>query len=365
MHRNLFYLNGVGYSRSPPVSEIRMNRVLVLFFSLLLPGILSANSVVNVYAWGGEIPKSVIHQFEHDTGIKVNFSTYDSNETMYAKLRSSRRSAYDVIMPSAYYVERMQKKGLLKPLNHHLLPNLKNLDPHFTSNQYDDGNHYSIPMIWGATGIFYTDSSIKKIPMRWEDLWDTRWKRQLMLLDDAREVFSMALMRLHYSPNDTDPAHIKEAYHALLALIPNIKLFASDGIQAILIDEDANLGSAWNGDVVKARAENKHVHFVYPEDGFVIWIDCLAIPDTAPHPKEAHQFINYLLSATTAARIAHQEGHAITNRAGRLLLPKNEQNAVDRYPDDAILKRGHVQRDVDDTTLELYHHYWQALKLAF
>lgn len=342
-----------------------MSQLLILFFGLFISNALLAEPVVNLYAWGGEIPKKVIQQFENETGIHVNFSTYDSNETMYAKLRSSPKAIYDVVLPSAYYVERMHKQGMLTKLQHGKLPNIQNLDPRFTHSEYDHGNQYSMPLIWGATGIFYNQNWVKHPPKTWQALWETRWRGQLMLLDDSREVFALALMSLNYSPNDTNPKHIQAAFKKLRALIPNIKLFSSEGIQAVIIDEDAIAGSAWNGDAFKAHAENKQVKFVYPDDGFVIWIDCLAMPINPPHPEEAYQLINYLLKAETAAKIALKEGHAITNRAGINLLPDEIRNNVMVYPTDKVMQRSYVQRDVGEETIALYNHYWQALKLAF
>lgn len=355
----------IGRGNDRRLNLMAVNRLLILLLCLLLSNTLLAKKIVNVYAWGGEIPKNVIQQFERETGIVVNFSTYDSNETMYAKLRSSKQSIYDVVLPSAYYVERMRKQGMLTQLDHNQLSNINNIDPHFTENEYDKGNHYSMPLIWGATGIFYNQRWIKDAPKTWQSLWDKRWRLQLMLLDDPREVFATTLMSLHYSPNDSNPKHIHAAYEKLLTLTPNIKLFGSDGIQAVLIDGDAILGSAWNGDVFKAHAENDQINFIYPAEGFVMWIDCLAIPAHPPHLAEAYQFINYMLKASTAAQIALKEGHAITNRPGKQLLPAHVRNNVTVYPTDEILQRGHVQRDVSDETLALYSHYWQALKLAF
>ncbi|MGT3155181.1 ABC transporter substrate-binding protein [Legionella pneumophila] len=324
-----------------------------------------SNPVVNVYAWGGEIPKKVIQQFEQESGIKVNFSTYDSNETMYAKLRASQKTIYDVILPSAYFVERMQKQGMLQLLDHKQLPNLHNLDKQFVENDYDPGNRYSIPIIWGATGIFFNHNSVSNPPKTWQGLWDKKWRNQLMLLDDSREIFAIALMSLGFDPNDINPGHIKAAYEHLLQLVPKIKLFASDSIQAIMIDEDAFIGSAWNGDAFKAHTENKAIEFIYPQDGFVIWVDCLAIPKNPPHLKEALQFINFILKPETSAQIALKEGHAITNAAGRALLPLPIKNNPMVYPPDKILKKGYFQRDIGEETLALYNQYWEQLKLAF
>ncbi|KTC91124.1 ABC transporter substrate-binding protein [Fluoribacter dumoffii] len=334
--------------------------LLVLFF--FTPKIFSA-PVVNVYAWGGEIPKEVIQQFEQESGIKVNFSTYDSNETMYAKLRASHQTVYDVILPSAYFVERMKRQGMLERLDPQKLPNKINLDARFVHNDYDNGNQFSIPIIWGATGIFYNQEVVPNPPKSWKELWFPKWHNQLMLLDDSREIFAIALMSLGFDPNDTNPGHIKKAYDHLVQLVPNIKLFASDSIQAIMIDADAVIGSSWNGDAFKAHEENKAVEFVYPEDGFVIWVDCLAIPKNPPHPKEALEFINFILKPEISAQIALKEGHAITNAKGRALLPQPIRDNPMVYPPAEIMTKGQFQRDVGEETLLLYNRYWEQLKL--
>src|SRR3990167_9250576 len=153
-----------------------------------------------------------------------------------------------------------------------------------------------------------------------------------MLLNDMRDVFNIALLSLGYSPQDRDPKHIQHAYQALVELAPNIKFFANEGIQALMIDGDALLGTAWNGDAFKAHNENANLNFIFPKEGFVIWMDCLAIPKNAPHPDNAYIFINYMLRPEVAAQIALQEGHAITNKDGRRLLPEKIRTNQNIYP---------------------------------
>ncbi len=321
-------------------------------------------AVVNVYVWGGEIPKASIHQFEKETGIKVNFSTYDSNETLYAKLKASNKAIYDVILPSAYFVERMKKQNMLMPLMHDKLPNLIHLDSSFKNHDYDPNNQYSIPLTWGVTGIFYNKHHIQKPPTNWASLWDKRFRNQLMILDDARELFGIALMKLHYSPNDTNPEHIKAAYEALLNLLPNVKLFANEGIQSNMIDEDALLGVAWNGDALKAHLENPQIQFKFPTEGVVLWIDCLAIPKNPPHLREAYEFINFMLKPQSAEQIALHEGHAITNKTAIQHLPEAIKNNPLIYPLKETLNHAFVQRDVGQDTMKRYNQYWQTLKLS-
>lgn len=337
----------------------------ILLICLFSTQVMAKERVVNVYAWGGIIPKQVIQDFERTTGIKVNFSTYDNNETMYAKIKTSKQSIYDVILPSGYFVERMSKQGYLLRLDKTKLPHAKNLLHPFINPAYDPNNQYSIPLIWGATGLFYNQHWINIKPKKWGDLWTKQWRNQLMLLDDPREVFAMALFYLGYSANDENPQHIHEAYEALMKLKPNIKLFASESIQAIMIDEDAIAGTAWNGDAYKAHRENRAIQFVYPKEGYIIWIDCLSIPKNPPHEEEAYAFIDFMLHAKSAATIAEMEGHAITNEKGIQRLPERIKNDPLVYPTETVLKRATVQKDIGEEAIALYHAYWQELKLSF
>ena len=322
------------------------------------------DNIVNIYTWSGVIPDSVIQQFEKETRIKVNFSTYDSNEVMYAKLKSISNHGYDVVEPSGYYIDRMRRQNMFEKLDKNKLSHYKNLNPEFLNQAFDPKNNYSLPFIWGVTGIFlnkdyHSENSISS----WSDLWDTKYHDQLMLLDDSREVFSMAMRVLGYSANDENPEHIKQAYLKLKDLLPNIKIFSSAPI-SMLIDEDANVGMAWNGDLYKARQENAKLNFIYPKDGFVIWVDNFAIPKNAPHRENAYKFLNFILRPDVAKTIALDNNFPTANLAGQKLLPKEIRTNPIAYPGHDILRHGEFQTDVSDEALELYEKYWERLKMG-
>lgn len=329
-----------------------------------MTGASAQTQVVNVYTWGGQIPKYLLKQFEQETGIRVNFSTYDSNEILYAKLKSSQIGIYDVIGPSSYFVSRMKQKKMLTQLDKSRLPNIKNLASYFTNAPYDPGNAFSIPLVWGTTGIFINANYIKEPISRWKQLWDKRYYHKLLLIDDLREVFSMSLLSLNFSANSNNLDNIHSAYQHLTRLLPNIKVFSSDNIQSILIDEDAHIGMVWNNDFRKAREENPHLRFIYPEEGFVVWVDCLSIPANAPHQNNAYRFLNFLLRAESSKAIALNEGYAITNQAGKRLLPPDITNDKAVYPDPETLKRGQFQTNIQERALQAYTQYWQLLKVS-
>src|SRR3990167_1094753 len=316
-----------------------------LIFFLALPAF-AAENVVNVYTWSGVIPDSVIQQFEKETGIKVNFSTFDSNEIMYAKLRAGKNPGYDIIEPSSYYIDRMRRQEMLEKLDKHKLSNFKNINPIFLNQTYDPRSNYSFPFIWGITGIFVNQDYFNPHNItRWSDLWDKKYADELLMLDDSREVFSMALRVLGYSVNDDNPEHIKEAYLKLKELVPNIKVFNSS-IISILIDDYLTIGMAWNGDLFKAKKENSRLEFIYPDDGFVIWVDNFAIPKNAPHTENAYKFLNFMLRADVAKAVALDNSFPTANLAAQKLLPNDVKNNPTIYPSPTVLRRGEFQKDI-------------------
>lgn len=278
----------------------------ILFCLLLLPlSVFADDQVVNIYAWTGEIPDFVVRLFEKESGIKVNIATYENNEIMYAKLRATKTPGYDIVMPSSYFVDRMRRLNMLEKLDKTKLPNWKNLNPEFLNSVFDPHSEYSVPHIWGMTGIFYNTTYYpEKTITKWADLWDERFYNKLMLLDDSREVFSMALLTLGYSANDRDPEHIKAAFLKLKELMKNVKMFSTDTVVSSIIDEDATVGMAWNGDTFKAWEDNKNINFIFPKEGFVIWVDNFSIPKNAPHKDAAYAFINFVMRADIAKEIA-------------------------------------------------------------
>ena len=224
---------------------------------------------------------------------------------------------------------------------------------------------YSVPFLWGITGIFYNKKYFNSQHFtKWSDLWQPDLYNQLMLLDDAREVFSMALLALGYPVNDKNPEHIHQAYLKLKTLMPNVRVFSSDTVVSIMIDDDATIGMAWNGDTYKASLENKAVNFVFPKEGFVIWVDNFAIPKSAPHKNNAYKFINFMLRADIAKAIALYTHYPTTNQAGQQLLPEAIRNNETIYPPANLLRKGQFQTDLDDKTLELYEKYWELLKMG-
>jgi spermidine/putrescine transport system substrate-binding protein len=332
---------------------------------LLFSPVYAADNVLNLYTWAEEIPDEIIAQFEKETGIKVNYSTYDSNEIMYTKLRTNNNIGYDIIEPSNYYIERMMHLDMLEKLDKNKLPNFKNIDPFFANQPYDPKSNYSIPFVWGTTGIFYNqDYFSKEDAMSWSDLQNKKFLNQLMMLDDSREVFTAALRMLGYSVNDNHPEHLHEAYLKLKALLPNIRLFNMDAVISILIDEDAFIGQTMSGDFYSAQSENPKLQFVYPKEGFLIWIDNFALLKNAPHKENAYRFLNFMMRPDIAKEASIDINYSTANAAAQKIMPDELKNNPVLYPSHDILKRGEVQRDIGEEAFAAIEKYWEQLKMS-
>lgn len=343
-----------------------MKRIVLSVFLLFLSTLsFAAKNTLNIYTWAEEIPDAVIRQFEKETGIKVNYASFDSNEIMYAKLRTRKKSGYDIVEPSNYYIQRMIHQNMLEKLDKTRLTGWKNIDPFFIHLPFDPESDYSVPFVWGITGLYYNQDYFKAHDVtRWTDLVNKKFLHQLFLLDDSREVFAVALRMLGYSGNDKDPEHIKQAYKKLKKLLNNVRVFNTDAVLSILIDEDATAGMVWNADLYSAAEENQNLRFVFPADHFTIWIDNLAILKNAPHLDNAYRFLDFLMRPEIAKEVSLTIHYATTNNAAKALLPEKIRNNPVLYPSSEILKQGEIQLDIGDNSFALMEKYWEELKMG-
>ncbi|MDD1791586.1 extracellular solute-binding protein [Enterovibrio makurazakiensis] len=332
-----------------------------LAFSLFSHAAVSAENELYFYNWSEYIPTEVLEEFTEETGIKVIYSTYESNESMYAKLKT-HPEGYDLVVPSTYYVKKMRDEGMLQPIDKSKLSHFAGLDPNNLNKPFDPNNDYSIPYIWGATGIgVNTDVLEKDSVSSWADLWSPDYEGQLLMMDDAREFFHIALTKLGYSANTTNPEEIKQAYEELKKIMPNVLVFNSDFPANPYMAGEVALGMLWNGSAYIARSEGAPVDIVWPEEGAIFWMDNLAIPATAKNADSAHQMINFLLRPEIAARLAIEIGYPTPVKAAYPLLPKAFKDDPSVYPPQEVMEKGEWQSSVGEANV-LYEEYFQKLK---
>jgi spermidine/putrescine transport system substrate-binding protein len=318
--------------------------------------------VVYFFNWSEYLPEAILEDFTRETGIRVVYTTYDSNEAMYAKLKFPTGAGYDLVVPSTYFISKMAKEGMLLALDRAKLPNFANLDPKVLDKAYDRGNRHSVPYLWGSTGLAFDSAKVDAARMTsWEDLWRPEFKGKLLLQNDPREVFHLALRTLGHPGNSTDPAQIEQAYEKLRKLMPNVRIFNSDSPKTYYLQGEVTAGMIYNGEANAAAEENPRIRFVYPREGAIFWVDSLAIPAGARNVDEAHRLIDYLLRPDIARRISEEIGYATPNAKALLLLDPKVQANRTVYPAPEELARGEFQVDVGDA-ITLYEKFWEKLK---
>ncbi len=337
---------------------MRILALLVAFFVALF----AEEKVLYVYNWSEYMPEGVLEKFTKETGIKVKYSTYDSNEAMYAKIKTAGNESYDIIVPSTYFVNKMGREGMLAKIDTKKLKNYGNLDKKLLSKPYDPKNEYSIPYLWGTTAISYNAKLLGEGAVgSWSDLWKSEYKKNILLNDDMREVFGIALKVLGYSANSTNQKEIEAAYVKLQELMPNVKMFYSESQKQVYLSEEVALGMNFNGESYMASLESEEIKYVYPKEGALVWVDSLVIPKNAKHMENAMKFIDFLLRPEIGKEISEEIGYASPNTASIALLDDETKNNRIIYPTEEDLKNSEFQIDVGEA-LGVYEKYWEMLK---
>jgi spermidine/putrescine transport system substrate-binding protein len=323
----------------------------------------SGDNTLTIYNWGDYIDPDLIKKFEKETGMKVIYQTFDSNEAMMTKIAQGG-TIFDVAVPSEYAISKMIEEDLLIPLDHSKLPNLKYVNPRFLDLSFDPKNKYSIPYFWGTVGIVYNPEMLggKKITS-WNDLWDKDLRNQILLVDGAREVIGMGLNSLHYSLNDTNKAHLQEAKRKLDKLTPNIKAIVGDEIKMLIANEEAAVGVVWSGDAAEMISENEKLDYVVPKEGSNLWFDNMVIPKTAKNIDGAHKFINFMLDPKNAAQNAEYVGYSTPNQKAIDYLPEEISNDKRFYPDLDSVQNLEVYENLGKRMLAYYNELFLEFKM--
>ena len=272
---------------------------------------------------------------------------------------------YDVAFPGTDFVDKMRKEGMLEPLDHAKLTNFGNLGKTFINAPFDPENKFSIPYLWGSSGIAVNTKRIAKASLSsWNDLWKPEYEGRVMLMNDIRDVFTMSLLTLGYNGSTKNPEAIKQAYEKLTKLMPNVRTFNSDAPRMPFMEGETYLGLAWNGEVIMAQDQGMpELDFVYPKEGAIMWMDNMVIPKNAKNNDNAHKFIDFILRPKYAAMISEEIGYGSPNEAAKKEMPPELANNPIVYPPADLLKHAMFREDVGDEIMALYQQYWDRLKV--
>jgi putrescine transport system substrate-binding protein len=305
--------------------------------------------VLHVFNWSDYIAEDTVPNFEKQSGIKVTYDVFDSNDVLETRLLAGN-SGFDLVVPSASFLERQIKAGVFQKIDKSQIPNLKNMDPDIMNRVglHDPNNEYSVPYLWGTTGIGYNEDKIKKIlgdarPDSWNYLYDPKLAAKfkdcgISLLDAPDEILKTVLAWLGRDPNSQKEEDLKAAEEKLMPIRPFVRKIHSSQYIDDLANGDLCIAVGWSGDILQARdraeeaGQGVKIKYAIPKEGTIVWFDMLAIPADAKHPKNAHAFINYLLEPQVAANNSNFVNYANGNAASLPMVSEEVKNDPGIYP---------------------------------
>jgi putrescine transport system substrate-binding protein len=354
--------------------------VLSLGVSCVSTAAAQSGRVVNVYNWSDYIDPKVLEDFTKETGIKVQYDTFDANETLETKLLAGK-SGYDVVVPTAYFLERQIKAGVFQKLDKSKLGNLANIWPDIAKRLavYDPGNQYAVNYMWGTTGIGYNVKAMRERlgPNGKIDSWDIVFRPENLakfkdcgvhMLDSADDIMPAALHFLGLKPNSTDANELDKAAELLMKIRPSVRKFHSSEYLNALAGGEICLVVGWSGDIKQAQKraiETKNgveIGYSIPKEGAQMFFDNLAIPKDAGHVAEAHAFIDYLLRPEVAAKNSDLVAYANGNLASQKFIDKTVLDDKSVYPDAATMSRLYTVSARDQKSQRLLNRLWTKVK---
>jgi putrescine transport system substrate-binding protein len=374
-----------GKSRSA-VAGAKRGVLAIVAALALAPAAMAApqQRVVNFYNWSDYIDPTVLDEFSKESGIKVRYDTFDSNDTLEAKLLAGK-SGYDVVVPTAYFLARQITAGVFQKLDKAKLPNLVNAWPEIARRLavYDPGNQYAVNYMWGTTGIGYNVNAVRKILASdaaataamgsWDAVFDPEKIAKfkdcgIHLLDSSDDIISAALHFLQLDPNSSDPGDLEKAAALLTKIRPYVRKFHSSEYLNALASGEICFVVGFSGDIKQAQkraAEAKGavaIGYSIPREGAQLWFDNLAIPKDAPDPAEAHALVDYLLKPEVAAKNTNYISYANGNLASQKFIDKAILDDRTIYPDDATMAKLYTITAHDQKTQRLINRLWTRIK---
>jgi len=318
---------------------------------------------LHLLAWSGEVPDSIVAQFEEQTGISVTLDTFDSNESMIAKLEAGA-TGYDVVEPSQYAVQILIHKGLLEELDHSRLPSVGNLGEVFQDPSYDPGNQYSVPYVWGTTGLAYNDECVTEPVDSWAILWDPAYEGKIYMLDNMLAAYIAGLQINGFDANSTDPAEIEQATQSLIEQKDLLAGYNSSDYPQLVDSGQACVVQAWGGgSMAKVVQKNPHVHFILPKEGGTMWVDGFGIVKGAENMDAAYQWLEFVLQAEVAAEVTNGSGTATAVAAADALIdPDVRSNTAIYAPDEALANADFILDPGE--AMQYFQEGWTQVKAA-
>lgn len=322
----------------------------------------SSGPELHIMIWSDYVKPELIERFQDEHQCRVVMDTFDSNESMYAKLKLGR-AGYDVIFPSNYFVNIMAQQEMLQPLDVTQIPNAQNLDPHYLKRVDPSLLNYGIPYMVSSAGIVYRTDKVAHLEPSWGIFGKPDYKGRMTMLNDVRETIGAALKFLGYSANTTNATEIDEAARLIINWKPNLAKFESEQYKAGIASAEYLIVNGYNGDALQVMKENPNVGFVYPQEGITFSMDFMVIPQNAPNRELAHAFINYLLEAEVAAENIEHSLFFSPNKAAYEKLPEELRNNKVLFLPDDVFENAELIDYLGEKGI-LYNKAWDKIKAS-
>lgn len=338
---------------------------LIIALILLLSSCSSKekNQVV-VFNAGEYLDMDLIHDFEKETGIEVVYETFTSDEEMFIKLSQSSNN-YDVIFPSDYMVKRLVKNNMLEKIDFSNVPNFKYVEEEYKGMDFDPKNEYTVPYFTSHFGIVYNTDIIKDPITKWADLWNPKYKGEIIMYDLPRLSLSVALQKLGYSINTRNINELNEAKEELIKQKDLVYAYLTDEARDLVVQGDAAMAVMYSGDALLMRSQNPNLKYVIPEEGMNLQVDSMAIPKGAKNKKNAEIFINYFTDPDiSAANAEWMEGFTSVVSGVREQLPDYIKDSFEAYPDFSKLPKVEMFDDLEDY-MQVYNDLWVEVLASY
>ena len=319
--------------------------------------------VVNFYNWSRYIGKHTLERFTQQTGIKVNYEEMADEEEMYAKLRSGARG-YDLIVGTDYMIPRLKAMNLIDPYPPGVLKNLGNVDPKFRKTPFDPDDAFTVPYLWGTTGIGFDKSRLPAAPSSWYALWDPKYSGKISMLDNARDCISTALRMPGYPETTSDDKQLQAARALLLKQRPLVKQYTSSTYMDSLVAGETALAMSWSGDILQISRDNPRIDYVIPKEGSYMWADNLCLVRGSAHREDTLRLVDYLLQADTAAEIANAVRYASPNAAAYPKLDASLRRDPRVFPPKDVERRLSFHAVLDPAAEQQWNDLWQDVKVG-
>lgn len=320
----------------------------------------TSENEIYVYNWGEYIDPDVIELFEDETGIKVHYEEFETNEEMYTIIASGARQ-YDVICPSDYMIEKMIEHNLLAEINYDNIPNIIHIGEQYlkSAEGFDPDNRYSVPYCWGTVGIMYNKKMVKEPVTSWSILFDEKYKKQILMQNSVRDAYCVALSYLGYSINTLDEKELSKATELLIQQKPLVQAYVVDQVRDKMIRNSAALGVIYSGEAIYMQRENPDLEYVIPEEGSNVWIDGWVIPSDCRNKEGAEAWINFMCAPEIALLNFDYITYSTPNDSARELIEDEEiRNSQIAFPEEAVLNRCAVYNYLGSDGDMLYDKYW-------